>query len=630
MKHSARSQPQNGPKISVSPWRWVPPLYFAEGLPYVLVMTVSVIMYKRLGISNTEIALYTSWLYLPWVIKPLWSPVVDNLKTKRFWIILMQVIIGAALGGVALTIPTAGFFKYSLAFFWLLAFSSATHDIAIDGFYMLGLSKHRQALFVGIRSTFYRFAMIAGQGLLIILAGYLESITGLPTVTTQVYATPGIEIRENANLEPESMQAPPGEHQVILLASPSTLNIATALLSRDKADSIINYAKESNRKNGFYRSEAEQLSVKSTKESSWWDRLVVSNLENVLRKYFGPEETSESQENLVGNVGLLYFRLSKRPENVDRVVVNFGRESGDSSLKLLEGDHFVFTQNNWNKPFIAVIQLDPKLTTQSEAIFRARAGNIPLSWSFTFLGVAGLFLLFFLYHKRTLPYPASDAAGSSASGKSILAEFINTFALFFKKKNVGLIVAFLMLYRFAEAQLVKLAAPFLLDAREIGGLALTTGEFGFVYGTVGIIFLVLGGLLGGFLASKNGLKYWLWWMLLAINLPDAVYVYLSYTQPDNYWIINLMVALEQFGYGFGFTAFMLYMIYVSEGEHKTAHFAICTGFMALGMMIPGMFSGWLQEIIGYPHFFLWIMISTIPAFIVTRLIHIDPEFGKNN
>ena len=187
-----------------------------------------------------------------------------------------------------------------------------------------------------------------------------------------------------------------------------------------------------------------------------------------------------------------------------------------------------------------------------------------------------------------------------------------------------------MLYRFAEAQLVKLAGPFLLDAREIGGLTLTTGEFGFVYGTVGIIFLTLGGLLGGFLAARNGLKYWLWWMLLAINLPDAVYVYLSYTQPDNYWIINLMVALEQFGYGFGFTAFMLYMIYVSEGEHKTAHFAICTGFMALGMMIPGMFSGWLQEIIGYPHFFLWIMISTIPAFIVTWLIPVDPEFGKKN
>ena len=200
--------------------------------------------------------------------------------------------------------------------------------------------------------------------------------------------------------------------------------------------------------------------------------------------------------------------------------------------------------------------------------------------------------------------------------------------VFFKKKNVGLILAFLMLYRFAEAQLVKLAAPFLLDAREIGGLALTTGEVGFVYGTVGIIFLVLGGLLGGFLAARNGLKYWLWWMLLAINLPDAVYVYLSYTQPDNYWIINLMVALEQFGYGFGFTAYMLYMILVAEGESKTAHFAICTGFMALGMMLPGMFSGWLQEIIGYQRFFVWILIATIPAFVVSSRIQIDPKFGR--
>lgn len=611
-----------------NPWRWVPSLYFAEGLPYVLVMTVSVIMYKRLGISNAEIALYTSWLYLPWVIKPLWSPVVDNLRTKRFWIIFMQIVIGAGLGGVALTIPASNFFKYSLAFFWLLAFGSATHDIAIDGFYMLGLSKHHQAWFVGVRSTFYRIAMISGQGLLIILAGYIESVSGLPTKSVRVYANPDIVNMEYFDVSSDSIDVPTPKDEISLVTYPSTLKISTALLNRNDADSIINFAIESNMKNGFYAARHEKRLLKTSEKPTWWDRIVVENLEMFLRKHFGAEEAKVNTDSLVGNIGILYFRLSKEPESEREVVVNFGRESGDNSIKLVKGDRFVFNKNNWNKPFVAVIQLDSKLQTKSEAIFRARSGNIPLSWSITFFVLAGLFLLFFLYHQSTLPHPAADSARTEDRSGNIFNKFLNTFVLFFKKKHIGLILAFLMLYRFAEAQLVKLAAPFLLDAQEIGGLALTTGQVGFVYGTVGIMFLSVGGLLGGFVAARKGLKYWLWWMLIAINIPDAVYVYLSYAQPDNFWVINFLVASEQFGYGFGFTAYMLYMIYVSEGEHKTAHFAICTGFMALGMMIPGMFSGWLQEIIGYQHFFLWIMISTIPAFIVSKLIPIDPEFGK--
>lgn len=161
-----------------SPWYWVPSLYFAEGLPYVAVMILSLVMYKRMGISNTEMALYTSWLNLPWVIKPLWSPFVDLLRTKRWWIVTTQLLLGAGLAGIAFTIPTSHFFQTTLAVFWLVAFSSATHDIAADGFYMLGLTPHQQAFFVGIRSTFYRFATIAGQGLLIMLAGWLEEMTG--------------------------------------------------------------------------------------------------------------------------------------------------------------------------------------------------------------------------------------------------------------------------------------------------------------------------------------------------------------------------------------------------------------------------------------------------------------------
>ena len=417
-------------KSNRNPWSWVPSLYFAEGTPYIIVMTVSVIMYKRLGLSNTDIALYTSWLYLPWVIKPLWSPVVDILKTKRYWIVAMQLIIGAGLAGVALTIPLNSFLQYTIMFFWLMAFSSATHDIAADGFYMLGLSDHEQAFFVGIRSTFYRFAMLTGQGLLVILAGYFEE----------------------------------------------TYSIKTA-------------------------------------------------------------------------------------------------------------------------------------------------------WMIVFFILAGMFILFFLYHNFILPKPPSDKKRKVPSGEKFFEEFLNTFVLFFKRKGILIIIGFLLLYRFSEAQLVKIAAPFLLDSKEAGGLALSTSEVGAVYGTIGLIALMVGGVLGGIVCAKDGLKKWLWWMLIAINLPNIVYVYLSFTQPESYILISIMIAIEQFGYGFGFTAYMLYMIYISEGTHKTAHYAIATGFMALGMMIPGMFSGYLQESVGYQLFFIWILLATIPAFIITKFVNIDPQFG---
>jgi len=616
----------NGTGKGRHPWFWVPTLYFAEGIPYVVVMTVSVIMYKRMGISNTAIALYTSWLYLPWVIKPLWSPVVDIFKTKRFWIVLMQLIVGAGLGGVALTIPLPDFFKYTLAFFWLLAFSSATHDIAADGFYMLALSEHQQAWFVGIRSTFYRLAMITGQGLLIILAGYVESHSGLPAVEVTAFAKP--DAQNIATLHPDSMTINPTAGDLRIIASPASLEISTSPRRKNEVDSTLALAKAWNIQNGFYAEEKKaNTQAAKPEEPSWW-RVIVADLESFLRKHFGPEEKAARPTDGVGNVATLFFRLSNKPEAGKEVVVNFGRESGDNSIGLAEGARFVFNDRNWDKPVMAVIQLDPKLKTASAAFFQARTGNIPLAWSITFFVLTGMFFLFFIYHRFILPYPATDAAALGNKSRSVLREFFMTFASFFKKKNIGVILAFLLLYRFAEAQLVKLASPFLLDAREVGGMALTTGQVGFVYGTVGIIALTLGGLLGGFVAARNGLKFWLWWMVLAINLPDAVYVYLAYALPDNFWMINLCVAIEQLGYGFGFTAYMLYMIYISEGEHKTAHFAICTGFMALGMMLPGMFSGWLQEIIGYENFFVWVMLATIPGFIVAKFIPLDPAFGK--
>jgi len=421
---------------SRSPWSWIPTLYFAQGIPYVMVMSVSVVMYKRLGISNTDIALYTSWLYLPWVIKPLWSPFIDMFKTKRFWVVSMQFFIGAALACVALTLPAPAFFQYTIAVFWLMAFASSTHDIAADGFYMLSLEQSQQAAFVGVRSTFYRIAMISGQGALVVLAGQLE------------------------------------EH------------------------------------------------------------------------YGGA----------------------------------------------LEG--------------------------------------LKTAWSVTFWIIAAVFLAFFVYHKFILPRPVADKPTLASGSGSVLSEFVRTFRLFFAKKEIVVILFFLLFYRFAEAQLVKLVSPFLLDPREVGGLGLTTSEVGIVYGTVGIIALTAGGLLGGYLISLKGLRWWLWPMAIIMHSPDLAFVYLSQVQPESFLLINLAVALEQFGYGFGFTAYMMYMIMISEGEHKTAHYAICTGFMALGMMLPGMLSGWLQEQIGYAHFFLWVMLSTLPGFAVVALVKVDPEFAK--
>lgn len=415
-----------------SPWLWVPSLYFAQGIPYVAVMIVSVLMYKRLGISNTDIALYTSWLNLPWVIKPFWSPFVDLLKTKRWWVVTMQLLIGAGLGGVAFTIPTEFFFQATLAVFWLLAFSSATHDIAADGFYMLGLDTHEQAFFVGIRSTFYRFAIIAGQGLLVMFAGFMENSTG----------------------------------------------------------------------------------------------------------------------------------------------------------------------------------------------------SIPMAWSVTFFILAGLFLALFLYHRCILPCPKADKVSAAVTPSTIFREFFATFASFFRKKQTVVAILFMLFYRFPEAQLTKLVTPFLVDPREAGGLGLSTAEIGLVYGTIGTIGLVLGGILGGIAASKGGLKKWIWPMALAITLPDAVFIYLSSALPDSLLIINSCVFIEQFGYGFGFTAYMLYLIYYSNGEHKTAHYAICTAFMALGLMLPGMIAGWMQEQLGYVNFFWWVMISCVVTLAVTACLKIDPAFGR--
>lgn len=590
---------------SINPWAWISTLYFAEALPYVAVMTIAVIMYKRLGISNTDIALYTGWLYLPWVIKPFWSPFVDLFKTKRWWTITMQWIIAIAFALLAFAIPTPFFFQLTLAVFWIVGFTSATHDIAADGYYMHALDDHQQSFYVGIRSTFYRIATVAGQGLLVILAGVIEMNSGLEPAQLQVNATQQAisikDITENQN----------GQRFLFTTAE------------ADSTLSMIDYVKQQNETNGFVEKEQpqQQAAAQVTEEESSFTKW--------LRETFGeaPRKASalQSRQQIVG------ITLTEQPKDDESIILNMAFKNGDQSIKMEQGKlstRFQFTKDNWNKPALIIISVDPKLKEDTTATFEGLSGNIPFAWLVVFVVLSVFFFLVAVYHQFILPHPASDHATKDVSAKTIASEFLRTFKTFFTKPQALVAILFMLLYRLPEAQLVKIINPFMLDPVDKGGLGLTTGQVGVVYGTVGIIGLTIGGILGGLAAARGGLKRWLWPMVLAITLPDLVYVYLSYVQPEGLGIINACIFVEQFGYGFGFTAYMLYLIYFSEGEHKTAHYAICTGFMALGMMLPGMMAGWLQETIGYRHFFIWTIICCVVTFLVCAFIKIDPNFGK--
>jgi PAT family beta-lactamase induction signal transducer AmpG len=401
------------------------------------------------------------------------------------------------------------------------------------------------------------------------------------------------------------------------------LTVSTQKATREVIDSVKQWVESQNLNNGFVVPEVQE----EAEEPSWFSNHISQPLGKKLKELFGRKVMASGSVAHPGNVALLGVRLSQAPEEGEDVVLNTGFKRGNESLKLVAGDRMVFTSRNWSQTAWMVVQLDPKLEGPSVAYFEGRSGNIPLAWSITFVALAAMFLVFFLYHRFFLPRTDSDKPAVQGDGENLFSEFLITFKSFFQKDALGPALAFFLLFRLGESQLVKLASPFMLDSREVGGLGLTTGDVGLIYGTVGIIALTLGGILGGLLASNRGLKYWLWPMTLAINAPNLVYVYLSYFSPQSMWLISASVAIEQFGYGFGFTAYMLFMIYFAEGKHKTAHYALCTGFMALGMMIPGMVSGWLQEILGYEHFFIWVMICTLPGFLVLRYLKIDPAFG---
>lgn len=624
-----------------NPWAWIPTLYFAQGLPYVAVMTISVIMYKRLGISNTDIALYTGWLYLPWVIKPFWSPFVDIFRTKRWWTLTMQWIIAFALAGIAFTIPTPFFFQLTLAIFWLVGFTSATHDIAADGFYMLALTEHEQSLYVGIRSTFYRVATVAGQGLLVIVAGLIETNSGLTPLQVSVDADPAVEwtapdLTAIYSAEPDLQ----GEMQFITpaaakVATVAPEEVAVRIAGRDSVLPFKAYAalmrdsvRRLNEANGFVAPQEVQQAGAATAAAA------ASTGEGAftrwVRETFGEErEPYTEKSNAIAIVGV---RLNRQPAPGEEIVLNVTHKSGDQSIHLEQNKlstRFVFDQSNWDKPAWLYYEIDHKLSEPASAQFEGASGNIPLAWLVVFAVLSAFFFLVAVYHSWALPKPASDGrAGSASTAGDIIREFFDTFKSFFQKKQVWIAVAFMLLYRLPEAQLVKLINPFLLDPIDKGGLGLTTGEVGIVYGTVGIIGLTLGGIIGGIVAAKGGLKKWLWPMAWSMSLTCLTFVYLSYASDHSLLVVNICVFIEQFGYGFGFTAYMLYLIYFSEGRHKTAHYAICTGFMALGMMIPGMAAGWLQETIGYRHFFIWTMICCAATIGICAFLKIDPNFGR--
>lgn len=546
-------------KNSSNPWAWVPSLYFYQGIPYSIVMITSGLIYKTMGVSIAVFAFWTSLLYLPWAIKPLWSPYIDVVSTKRNWILWTQLLLGAAFIAVGFAMQLPFYFPVTIAIFAVIAISSASHDIAADGFYMLSLDQHKQAFFVGIRSTFYRFAMLTALGLLPLIAGLIQENTGLDPVSFEVNAVSAGQLKP-ADIADFKITKQEGTPRIIIFP------------------------------------EKVQLPIFEKK---------VSNLDSVV----------------------IFIALSSPPAKGETIVVNLGRKSGSKDIDLPKNQtgRFEFTDLNWNKPVTAVIRVDHNLTSKTSSLFTATAGNIAFSWTVSLGAIGVILLLLAVYHRIVLP----RSIETKEKTKVDLKVYGAVFASFFTKPGIIPALIFFLMYRLGEAQLVKVATPFLVDSRNSGGIGLTSAQYGIVYGTLGMICLTLGGILGGVVASKYGLKRMIWLMALAMNIPISVYIYLSLFQPaPGDLSIYLAIATEQMGYGFGFTAYMLYMLsFVGESKFKTAEFAIGTSLMALGMMIPGMISGYMKELLGYQHFFIYVLLCAIPGMIAIRFLKINPIFG---
>ncbi|MDO9340412.1 MAG: hypothetical protein Q7T72_07795 [Bacteroidales bacterium] len=542
-----------------SPWSWIPTLYFFQGIPYSIVMITSGLIYKTMGISIASFAFWTSLLYLPWAIKPLWSPYIDVVSTKRNWVVWTQFLLGLAFIAVGIAMPFSFFYPITIAIFALIAISSASHDIAADGFYMYALDQHKQAFFVGIRSTFYRFAMLTALGLVPIIAGVIQKNTGLESVTFEARS---VLPEEYVPFNPSEINIKKPEGEPVILLFPKDMQVPVFQTGKSELDSAV-----------------------------------------------------------------IFIALSAPPEEGETVVVNVARKSGskDIDLSKKQTGRFEFTSKNWNNLVAVSIKVNHNLTGKTTSGFLVTAGNIAFSWTVS-LGILGIVLLLIaIYNRIMLPNPVEN----SNKEKIGWTVYKDVFVSFFSKPGIIPALLFFLFYRLGESQLVKVATPFLVDSRSSGGIGLTSAQYGIAYGTIGIACLTLGGILGGITAAKLGLKRLILLMAFCMNIPISVYIFLSYVQPMPGNIsIYLSIALEQFGYGFGFTAYMLYMLhFVGESKYKTAEYAIGTSLMALGMMLPGMISGSMKELLGYQHFFIYVIICSIPGIIAIKFLKIDPAFG---
>ncbi len=486
-----------------SPWLFIPTLYFMQGLPVIVVQQLSTAMYEKLGVPILANTVWTSLIAWPWVVKMFWGPVVDFNSTKRNWIVVTQAIITAMLGLLVFGLHLPNFFAFTLAALLAIAFLSATHDIAADGYYLLALDKEKQAFFVGIRSTAFRLATWFVMGLLVIIAGMLEK--------------------------------------------------------------------------------------KHSETFAWTIALGVG----------------------AGSYGLFFlYNLWALP----RPVADVNRQAIRPLRLILDlGQVFVmivgvavFLRLFWHA-LGAVITM---VRHQPWSTFEDRFGSA-------------------IYGVARLPYAGQLAAAVAVVALALLSTRIlfkrtgmaPAMATFFTQRKIVPILLFIFLYRFSEVMVAKMAPLFLLTEEAKGGMAISTTTFGLINGVVGVGALLVGGIVGGFVVAKWGLKKTLWPLALCMHLPILMYVWAAFARPE-VWALAGVVTVDMLSYGFGLAAYLVFMMQVSQTtkDYQTSHYAIATGLMALGAMAAGIACGYLQQALGFAHFFVAASILTIPGTLVLLFI----------
>ncbi len=617
-----------------SPWSFVPTLYLAQAIPYSVVMILSVILFKKLGLPNSRIAFWTSLLGIPWVIKPLWSPLVELYWTRRRWVWLMQLSLGLALAALASGVLLPAYFAATLAVLGVVAVLSATHDIAADGFYIHGLALDDQARFSGIRNTFYRLGMILCQGVLVVAAGYLETHTGLPPVAVraQVVPVPADAISFTPPQVDDSRQVGLSVQPRDVALRPGHAAKISLKLTARPADGI-RYRVFFGRKTGSHR-----LRIKDDTggpvlfDATNWDRPVAVQIQADARA--GRRDRAEFVASS-GNVPLSWCVIFSLLAAVMTSLALYHRfilprpatDAEDPKPKPALAAAVARLALLTVLPMLAAYVLLKYILHDIgqllyQAVFTASGFSFRVGGTLLLVALLAASLVLLI---RLLPLTRllKKFFHFSSSGLA----FEEVFVSFFRQPRIYDLLFFLLIYRLGEAQLVRIAPPFLLDTQEAGGLALDTAQVGMAYGGVGLACLLTGGVLGGFLIARDGLKKWMLPMWACINFPHLLYVYLAWAQPDRLPVVWLCVGLEQLGYGIGFSGYMVAMLQIAgAGRWKTAHYSICTGLMALGVMLPGMISGYLQEMLGYKVFFLWVCLCTIPGLWAVYLLGRNSAF----